>query len=92
MATRTCRICGRVDPPGRYLSHGRCQQCAIYWRRYGVERPLHRPPRPVRPPRPCETCGQPVQVLYRGRCNACYLYRYRHNRERPPELWERREG
>src|SRR5436309_2366538 len=37
MTERTCRICGRVDPPGHYLSAGRCQQCAIYWRRYGVE-------------------------------------------------------
>ena len=89
MASRTCRICGRVDPPGHYLTQGRCQRCAIYWRRRGVERPLQLPPRPVLPPRPCQTCGQLVQVLHHSRCKACYSYWHRTGRERPVRLWAR---
>ena len=72
------RICGRVDPPGHYLSHGRCQRCALYWRRRGEERSLL-----PRPPRPCQTCGQLVQQFRRGRCSACYQYWHAYGRERP---------
>jgi hypothetical protein len=39
MATRTCRICGRVDLPGSPFAHGRCPMCAMYWRRHGSKRP-----------------------------------------------------
>jgi hypothetical protein len=89
MATRTCRICGDGCPPRQRLRAGRCPRCAQYWRRHGVERPLQFPPRPVLPPRPCQTCGQFAQRLRRGRCIACYDYWHRTGRERPPERWGR---
>jgi hypothetical protein len=85
MATRTCRICGRSFPPGYYFTQGRCQMCAVYWRRHGAERPQGL--RTPRPPRSCQTCGQLVQQFHRGRCNACYQYWYARGQERPPRLW-----
>jgi hypothetical protein len=88
MATYTCRICGRVDPPGRYLTHGRCRMCQMYWRRYGVERPAAASQFPATR-RPCTNCGQATAVPMRGRCNACYQYWHRHGRERPARLWQR---
>jgi hypothetical protein len=92
MTTRVCRICGRVCAPGVDRSYGRCQMCAWYWRRHGVERPpvppgqLERPrplPRPRAAPQPCSHCGRLAQNRSRGRCMACYQYRRRYGRERP---------
>ena len=88
MATRTCHIRGRVDLPGGRLTHGRCQMCASYWRRHGVERPPG-PPREVLPPRRCGHCGQLTMRLKRGRCRRCYAYWLRYGRERPTHLWQR---
>ena len=82
MATRTCRICGRVVPPGQW-SHERCQRCTMYWRAHGIERPLRLPPRPRVAPRLCTHCGQPTWTLRRGRCPPCYKYWHRHGVERP---------
>jgi hypothetical protein len=89
MASRTCRICGRVSPPERYFTQGRCQMCAQYWRRHGVERPRDLPFRTIIPPRPCQICGQAARLLRQGRCGTCYYYWHRTGRERPPELWQR---
>jgi hypothetical protein len=90
MTERTCRICGRVNPPGGSLPQRRCRMCYVYWRRHGVERPLHPPQRPVAPhARPCTQCGRLTPQLERGWCQACYMYWYRHGRERPPAMWQR---
>ena len=82
MAPRTCRICGRVDPPGHLLSHGRCQMCAIHWRRHGAERPA-RPPLTAATLRPCSHCGQLTVRPTRGRCHTCYQYRRLYGYDRP---------
>jgi predicted Zn-ribbon and HTH transcriptional regulator len=86
MAPRTCRICGRTDLSWAWVSQGRCPMCHLYWRRHGGDRAAT-PPRAVRPLRPCQTCGQPVQEVQRGRCPACYKYWRRTGRERPRYLW-----
>jgi hypothetical protein len=88
MAPRICRICGRIDPPGRAFTQGRCQMCAAYWRRHGVERPPQ-PPRSAATLRPCSHCAQPTARPRRGQCEACYRYGRRTGRERPPRLWGR---
>jgi hypothetical protein len=91
MAERTCRICGRVDPPGKFRGDGRCAMCGMYWRRHGVERPPLAPERPATPrARPCAHCGQPTPKPRLGRCTACYMYWHRTGRERPARLWQRR--
>jgi hypothetical protein len=82
MAERTCRICGRVDPPGRYLTQGRCRMCQMYWRRHGVDRPRHLA-RPAATLRPCSHCAQLTATARRGRCNACYKHWRVHGTERP---------
>ena len=82
MTTRACRVCGRVDRPGSGFSHGRCQMCAIYWRRHGVDRPPQ-PPRPPATLRPCTHCGRLTWEPRRGRCDPCYRYWYRSGIERP---------
>jgi hypothetical protein len=88
--TRTCRICERDLPPGKYFTRGRCQMCANYWQRHGAERPLLPPGRLVRPrglegpgPHPCIRCGRLAEHRGRGRCPACYQYWRRHGVERP---------
>ena len=89
MATRTCRVCGRVDPPGSRLTDGRCRMCYVYWRRHAVERPPG-PPQIPAVPRVylCAHCGRPTRRLERGWCHACYMYWRRTGRERPPApLW-----
>jgi hypothetical protein len=82
MATRTCRICGRVDPPGGCLPSGRCRMCHGYWRHHGVER-LPGPPRPPATRRSCTHCGQVTWTPERGRCSACYHYWLRYGTDRP---------
>jgi hypothetical protein len=86
MITRPFRICRRVDPPGRYLTHGRCRMGTMYWRRHGTERPATPSQFPAIE-RPCTHCGQLTMTPARGRCPACYSYWYRTGRERPPEWW-----
>jgi hypothetical protein len=88
MAERTCRVCGRVDPPGRMPRGGRCSMCEAYWRRHGGERPPG-PPRGAAIRRPCTICGQLIWKRALGRCPACYGYWHRHGHERPSELWQR---
>jgi hypothetical protein len=83
MAPRTCRICGRSDPPGGCLSSGRCRMCHGYWRHHGVER-LPGPPRPPATLRSCTHCGQVTWTPERGRCSACYHYWLRYGTERLP--------
>jgi hypothetical protein len=86
MAPRTCRICGRDLPPGKYFTRGCCQMCANYWLRHGVERPPQPPgqlARPGPPPQACIHCGRLAQQRARGRCMACYQYRRRYGVERP---------
>ena len=90
MATRTCRICGRVDPPGAGLTYGRCGMCAIYWRRHGVER-RPGPPGGAARGRRCTHCGRSTMRPRRGRCNACNHHWRRYGVERslaprPPRL------
>jgi hypothetical protein len=83
MATRTCRICGRVSLVAPEQD-GRCPRRRGYWRRHGVEWA------PQVALRSCQTCAQPVQHLTRGRCHLCYAYWRRTGHERPPRLWARR--
>jgi len=87
MATRPCRICGRVCPPGQWR-RGRCPRCAVYWRTHGVERPPDPRPAAAGALRRCTHCGQPTRRWTRGSCSACYEYWRRTGRERPPELWQ----
>jgi hypothetical protein len=86
MATRSCRICGRVCAPGMDRSYGRCQMCARYWRRHGADRPplpSGHLPQPGAQPRACSHCGRLAQRRVRGRCMACYQYWRTHGVERP---------
>ena len=81
MASRPCRICGRLTF-ALHEREGRCPLCTGYWRRHGVERV-------AAPLRPCATCGRLVQKLAGGRCRACYHYWLRTGRERSPERRQR---
>ena len=87
---RTCRICGRVCAPGMDRFHGRCQMCARYWQRHGVERPPE-PSGQLAPsgPQACIHCGRLAQRRTLGRCQACYQYGRRTGQERPARLWQR---
>jgi hypothetical protein len=84
MASRPCRVCGRVFPPGYGFTAGRCRMCQMYWRRHGVERPPG--PHPASSPRPCTHCGRLTTALVRRQCRRCYVYWQRHGVERPQDL------
>lgn len=83
MADVRCTNCGWLREPGRWGA--RCDACARYWCRHGVEHPL-----PVRrrqqPGAVCVACHEPARELTRARCPRCYTYWRRHGQDRPAHL------
>ncbi len=89
---KPCVNCGKLAKP---LRRGRCQACAAYLGRTGVERPWKEDgrregasvyhPRPIPGPQPCSHCGAQSKPHWKGRCRRCYDYWRLHGKqaERP---------
>lgn len=87
---KPCKICGRKGKTKytKPLRIGRCNRCAIYFNKYGRERPpvLGRLLRPTNVA-PCVNCGKAGGPNKRHRCCPCYDYLKNHDVERPRAKW-----